>query len=326
MRHLLGIDAGGSKTVCLLANEAGEVLTCGLGGPANPHTVGIQNTQRAISQSVQQAISKSKPGKVEVAYVGAAGVDRASDREILTVLMNELAIAESCYIDNDAAIALAGGTICKAGVVVISGTGSIAFGMNSRGERARSGGWGPILGDEGSGYDIGRRSLVAVMRSHDGRGPETTLTARIRDYLKLGDLSELVQHVYEARPEIRHVAELATLALEESQSGDPVSRQIVTEAVEELTSAAVSVVRMLDMEGQPVDVVASGGVFEHRGILLEHMRESLRNRLPKARLMRPRFEPAAGAILLGLKALGVKLDDIILARMDNSLRAFSELG
>ena len=319
MRHVLGVDAGGTRTTCLLASELGDILAKGVAGPANLHTVGVTQTQRAIQASIGQAMSRTGIRHVDVAYLGVAGVDRTPERKTVSTIVKKLGVAKRFHVDNDALIALAGGTVCRPGVVVISGTGSIAFGINSRGQRARSGGWGPVLGDEGSGYDIGRRALVAVMRSGDGRGPQTSLTHRVLRHLKLDRPEQLIGYVYGAAMGVPRIAKLASLVLDESKRGDPVSQRIVEDSAKELTEAALSVIRKLRMEKEPVEVVVCGGAFEYCDVLQNSVKTTLKKALRRAMLIRPRFDPAVGAVLLGLKSLGVEPSDSLLTRVKGSL-------
>jgi len=319
MRHVLGVDAGGTKTTCLLASEFGDILAKSAAGPANPHTVGVKQTQRVIRASIKQAMSRTRVHYVDVAYLGVAGVDRASERKAVSTIVRKLDVAKKLYVDNDALIALAGGTVCRPGVALISGTGSIAFGINSSGQRARSGGWGPVLGDEGSGYDIGRKALMAVIRSCDGRGPQTSLARRILRHLKLDHPEQLIGYVYGDTMGVPRIAELASIVLDEWKRGDPVSQRITEDAAIELTKAALSVIEKLRMEKEPVEVVVCGGAFEYCDILLNSVKTALQKALPRATIMRPRFDPTVGAVLLGLKSLGVEPSDSLLTRLEGSL-------
>ena len=151
-----------------------------------------------------------------------------------------------------------------------------------------------MLGDEGSGYDIGRKALMAVMRSCDGRGPQTSLARRILRHLKLDHPEQLVGYVYGARMGVPMIAELASIVLDESKRGDLVSQRIVEDAAKELTEAALSVVEKLGMEKGPVEVVVCGGAFEYCDILRNSVKIALQKALPNATVAHPRFDSAAG--------------------------------
>ena len=176
-----------------------------------------------------------------------------------------------------------------------------------------------MLGDEGSGYDIGRKALMAVIRSCDGRGPQTSLARRILRHLKLDHPEQLIGYVYGDTMGVPRIAELASIVLDEWKRGDPVSQRITEDAAIELTKAALSVIEKLRMEKEPVEVVVCGGAFEYCDILLNSVKTALQKALPRATIIRPRFDPTVGAVLLGLKSLGVEPSDSLLTRLEGSL-------
>ena len=175
MIHVLGIDAGGTKTVCQLADEEGNVLAEARGGGANLQAVGELEVEKVLHQVMEEAIG-DRPVVPAVICLGIAGVDRPDDATIVRAIMKRIGYKAKVIVVNDALVALEAGAPRQPGVVIISGTGSISYGRNAEGEAARSGGWGYVLGDEGSGYWIGRSALRAVLREADKRGPKTVLT------------------------------------------------------------------------------------------------------------------------------------------------------
>src|ERR1700730_3908718 len=148
--HVLGIDAGGTKTLCLLADEAGRIVAEGLGPGANFHTSGDVELERVLRQVIDAAIGDREIAPAAVC-VGGAGVDREDEAPIVRAMLHRCVPASRVVVVSDALIALEAGAGESPGIVVISGTGSIAYGRNARLEAARSGGWGHIIGDEGSG-------------------------------------------------------------------------------------------------------------------------------------------------------------------------------
>jgi N-acetylglucosamine kinase-like BadF-type ATPase len=212
---------------------------------------------------------------------------------------------EDLMLTTDADIALAGATDCQPGVVIISGTGSIAYGMNQAGEHARSGGWGPTLGDEGSGYDIGRRALSAAMAAYDGRLPETVLTRRICDYFQIESPTELPKVVYSDQREAIRLAPLSQLVEQAAREGDQVAQDILREAGEELARAVVAVIERLDMQQDSFLVCYVGSVFKAGDLILAPMRQIITEVAPRAELRQPLFPPAIGAVKLALKKIVV---------------------
>jgi len=205
---------------------------------------------------------------------------------------------------NDALVALVAGVGEAPGVVVICGTGSIAYGRNAQDQAARAGGWGYILGDEGSGYWIGRRALRAVARAADGRGPATALTARVLSHFAIRAPSELVGEIYDRQLRHHALAQVARLVQQAREQGDPVATQILEAAAHELVGAARSVVERLRMAGDAFDFVLAGGVFTG----VPWLAEELTRRLPAiaglARVTRLQCEPALGAVRIAIAEAG----------------------
>jgi N-acetylglucosamine kinase-like BadF-type ATPase len=194
----------------------------------------------------------------------------------------------------------------------MAGTGSIAFGQDGQGNRARAGGYGPLLGDEGSGYDIGRKALIAALRAEDGRSPATVLTDRFKQRFMLDRMPEVINLVYGnpapmQRPEI---AGLAPLVVEAARDGDAMAREILRIAGRELGLLAAAVLQKLNFdEEQPVPVAGTGGVFAAGNILGLPMQQVVRNVCPQAQMCQPKHTAAYGAVLLALQSLGIHPED-----------------
>jgi N-acetylglucosamine kinase-like BadF-type ATPase len=226
-------------------------------------------------------------------------------------------------IVSDAKVALAGATGLRPGVVVISGTGSIAFGLNEEGETTRAGGWGWRLGDEGSGYDIGQKALIASLRDFDGRGPPTSLSEKVKTALGLGDLGELVDRVYNGDMGSREVAALVHLVREAAGEGDEVATSIMEEAGEELGIAASAVIRRLGLGGR-FPVALNYGIVNCGGALRASLERTVRRGSPECEFIELRFPPQVGAALLALEELGVEVDERLLGRVEASYGALTE--
>src|SRR3989442_10321640 len=194
--HVLGIDAGGTKTVCLLADANGHILSEGRGGGANLHTSGELEVEKVLHHVMEAAIGDRAITPADVC-LGTAGVDREDEARTVRTIMRRIGYKARTVVVNDALIALVAGAGNAPGIVIIAGTGSIAYGRNARHEAARAGGWGHIIGDEGSGYWIGREALAAIMRAVDGRGPATKLAQDVLAHFGIADTSELPRIVYD---------------------------------------------------------------------------------------------------------------------------------
>ena len=298
---MLGIDAGGSKTVALLATLDGGVVAEGRAGGANLRTHGELVVEKTLHDVIDQVLDGRTERPVAVC-LGIAGVDRLDDAATIRGIMRRLGFRDRTLIVNDALIALVAGAGTPLGLVLVAGTGSIAYGVNTRGLAARSGGWGPVLADEGSGYWIGRRALVAVMRHAEGRGPRTSLTPMLLERLGLSRPDELVNEVYDSAERRQLVATLGPLVAEAQDGGDAVAAEILKDAASELVLAAASVVGRLEMRGDVFTTFLSGGMFRSIPWLAAEVGSRLREVAPRMSVSLLTAEPAAGALALASAA------------------------
>lgn len=317
--YVLGVDGGGSATRCVIAHVSGRMLARGEGGPSNPLTAGFDAAADAIKEAVDEAVKRCGVRRFRASCMGVAGTDRPSGREALRTRLSDLETGKLSIV-SDAASALAGATGCQPGVVVVAGTGSIAFGINESGETARAGGWGWRLGDEGSGYDIGSRAMTAALRAYDGRGPPTSLTVKVKATLGLGDLNELVDRVYVGGMESGDVAALAAIVGDAAEEGDGEAIKILEQAGEELGLAAASVIRSLRLE-RGFTVAPTGGVFKLGEPLRSSFEAVVRRSAAECSISPPLFEPAVGSALLALRELGVDVDEELLKCVEESHKA-----
>lgn len=295
--YIIGIDGGGTKTVGILATTTGQHLSEVESGPANYHVVGETRTQVVLKDIVEALHEKSgiPPTSAVRFCLGMAGLGRPADREVIGQICDELGMCENRILTHDAHIALVGGTEKQEGVLVISGTGAIVYGINAEGREARASGWGYLLGDEGSGYDLAIKGLQAVARAADGRGDRTELTDRILHRLELSEPSELIRWVHAASRDA--IAQLAEVVFDTTQATDPVAAGIVDEAADELVCAAVSVIKQLKFT-EPFDIVLSGGNLIHQTMFADKLRHRFARIQTEASVILPKHQPAYGAVLL----------------------------
>ena len=300
--YIIGIDGGGTKTIGILATGTGHPLAEVESGPANYHVVGEAETQAVLENIIAALHEKAGVplGSPVRCCLGMAGLGRAADREVIGRICDELGICQNRILTHDAHIALVGGTEKQEGVIVISGTGAIAYGINTHGREARASGWGYLLGDEGSGYAIAIKGLQAVARAADGRGDPTDLTDRILNRLELNEPSELIRWTHAASRDA--IAQLAAVVFETVRITDTVAEDIIDEAADELVCAAVSVIEQLEFT-EPFDIVLSGGNLIRQTILADKLRHRFTRIRPTASVQLPKHEPAYGAVLLAQASL-----------------------
>jgi N-acetylglucosamine kinase-like BadF-type ATPase len=319
--YYLGVDGGGTATRAVVVSAGGKVLAVGEAGPSNPVAVGADVALARILEAVGGASEKCGVDRFKASRLGVAGTDRSRLRDkILAGLPNSYGDAA---VTSDAAAALAGATGCRPGLVVIAGTGSIAYGENRQGLKARAGGWGWKLGDEGSGYTIGRNAIVAALRAHNGRASPTALSELILNHLGLNAMEEIVDWMYAPGREPRDVAYLVPLVREAEAEGDEAAKLVMAEAGAELGHVANAVIRRLGLTGE-FPLALSGGVFKQPSVYIMAFEEVVRREAPDCALMRPRMPPVLGAALLAMKSTGLSVDEDLLRAMEESYRSLGE--
>ena len=303
MRHVLGIDAGGTKTRALLADETGQIVAGARGGGANLRTHGELEVEKVLHAVVEAAEAEGGV-RADALALGMAGADRPADDAVLREILRRIGFKSRVVVTNDARIAFVAGSALRVGIALVCGTGSIAWGENARGEIARAGGWGWHLGDEGSGFWIGERAIREVLRASDGRGPATSLDRPLFEHFAIQKPSEILREIYDEEYPRHKVALFSVPVAEAARGGDAVAGRILADAAEELALAARSVIARLDLESAPYDVVLSGGTFAALPDLENAVREKLAH--PPARVRRLEEEPAMGAVQLALEELRVE--------------------
>jgi N-acetylglucosamine kinase-like BadF-type ATPase len=299
--HVLGIDAGGTKTVCLLADGRGHVIAEARGGGANLQSAGELAVEKVLHHVMEEALGEHDILPAAIC-LGIAGVDRPEDADAVRGIMRRIGFKTPTLVVNDALVALVAGADDDPGVVVVAGTGSIAYGRDSAGRAARSGGWGYLLGDEGGGFWIGRSALAAVVRQFDGRGPATLLTEMVLEHMHLDSPTQLIHEIYYRDLHRHAIAGMAPLVQRATDAGDAVAEQILIRAGTELTSAAASVVGHLGMRGAVFPVILAGGIFRGIPWLTHDLTARLSEVAPRAEVRVLTAEPAVGAVRLAIAA------------------------
>ncbi len=273
----LGVDGGGSKTLAVIVNASGEEVGRGLAGSANYNAVGLEAAVQHISTAVEQATRMAHCQlPLRNAWFGLAGVDRKIDFDLFQPHLSTF--AEHVRLTNDAELLLAG-LEHAVGVALVAGTGSIALGRDAAGHRARAGGWGHILGDEGSGYTIAQQALQATMRAVDGRGPQTILLERILQYWNISQADQIITQVYGEEDKAR-IASLSALVLLSARAGDQVAATIVQHAARELALTVHAVCQSLEFPGKEIPLALGGGLLINEADFCTQVIQQIRHYQP----------------------------------------------
>jgi len=292
-RILIGADVGGSKTAVGVSD--GQTILARAEGPGAAVRPGrAMVSASVIAEVVRRALAGAGRLSGDVLYIGAAGAGREPEREELRKALRGENLATAVVVSTDIEIALAAVFDDGPGIVVSAGTGSVAVGRDRAGTRHRIGGYGWQMGDEGSGYAVGRAALGAVSRAADGRSPRTALSDRVLAATRSENFDALVRWAAAASP--AEVAALAPHVLDVASHGDPIAQGVCDYAARELTQLAVCLLPVMDLE-PPVGVAVTGGLLSADGPLRRSVLTKLREDANLAP-MEARVDAVEGAIRL----------------------------
>jgi N-acetylglucosamine kinase-like BadF-type ATPase len=312
MRLYLGIDGGQTKTQAILATEEGRILGIGSSGPCqhpNQETARKQ-VHEALCKVVRSALVRAglpETSQIRSLFLGVSGVTGPATAAALFYrsALSENFKVDSLTVDIDARSALAGAIPEQAGIVAISGTGSIAFGVDPHGNEARAGGWGYLIGDRGSGFEIGQQALRAVLGAHERVGPGTVLTSMILNDLEIEDVG-LIPHSIHLKPHPKiYIAKISSLVLQAAQQGDQVAQWLLETAGRQLAGLVLSVLERLQWTQGSIPVSGVGGVLRSSAPLWKSFCDELARRESRTIVTPPELPPLAGALLLAYRQDGL---------------------
>lgn len=308
----MGVEGGGTKTVACVAEAfpdgSSKIIGQGTSGPSNLQAIGIDRTLVNLRQAIHQARCEARISDQPVAAgcLAMAGVDRAQEELLLTEWANCHRIADRIQVTNDSVGLLTAGTPEGWGIAFIAGTGSIAFGQTFDGRVSRTGGWGYLLGDEGSAYTLALAGLRASVRAADGRESENQLLPAFLERLELDQPDDLLEAIYLSGRDRAWIASLADVVTSIAESGDPVARTLLDSAAEELAHLVSTTARKLGLDSDPIPCCCTGGLILNSPDLQRTVVKKLKEQKIELADFVPVKEPVWGAIKLAQKMLQSK--------------------
>ncbi len=305
---VFGADGGGTKTKGVIVRGDGQVIVQRTAGPSNQNVIGVEAAARELAGLMVACCNEANcsPTDLRSAVLGLAGAGEEAERNRLIDAINHL-LSQFGYgkvpmrIVSDARIALEGALGGKPGVIVIAGTGSVVMGKHASGKVLLVGGWGRILGDEGSGYRIGLEAVRAVTREYDGRHQAGRLREDLRKRFGWGTRQEIINAIYKHRFDI---ASVAPAVLEAAGDGDVVAADILRKAAGELAEQIAGAITKLEFPPGPVPVVFCGGLIDHQTFYAAALREAIVRLVPSVRVEPALHPPVQGAVLMALSPSG----------------------
>lgn len=307
---LLAIDGGGTKTLAVTVDKNGTVVGEGKAGATNYHGVGREAVIRELNKAIKSAISDISMSNDEIILVERAvfaisGIDTASDERVVREMV-EAAISllpvqiNELLIENDCLSAMLGATSHQPGLLLISGTGSIAYAHDGNHNIVRVGGWGHRVGDEGSGYWIGKEAIRAVLKMLDGREERGVLADLVLQHFNFETADDLFNWVNSSDYSVNKVGTLAVIVDEAFQQGDLASKHILDGASEELFSLLLTAVKNSKLTSLSCKIVLQGGILLHNSYIRENLLSRIQREIPQAKVMTANEEPIHYIIKRGL--------------------------
>jgi glucosamine kinase len=304
---VVGMDGGGSKTRVIVADDAGTQLAEVVAPGSAVRSGQVEHSADVITAALRDALASCEMTHVvpKVLCVGVAGVGREQERQALWQVLTSRELADEIVVHTDVSIALDDAFGDGPGVLLVSGTGSIAYGRGPAGQVARCGGWGPICGDEGSGQWVGRRALSVVTASVDGREPETALIGAVLTAAQVNEPQDLITWAAEASP--AQLASLAPVVSSVADAGDLRANAIISLAVEELVVHVRTLSRQLFGDERAATPVAfTGGMLTKGTTLRKRLEHRLKSAVPGAQVRLGEVNAARGAVRAALRLIGVE--------------------
>jgi len=299
MKYLIGIDGGGTKTDCAIADLSGKIINQIKGKPSNFLVIGVEEAFENLFSLIEENLFQLEGDFADVKQIviGVAGAGRDEDAMLLEKSFKDYAAEEGIHFKgvkvlSDAHIALEGAFPDSVGCILIAGTGSILFGKDENGIIHRVGGFGRLIGDEGSGYSIGRKALNAVSKASDGRGEETLISELLNAKMNSGSANGIINKVYTEKLDVASVARIVIQAAEES---DPIAEDILDEEADELVLHIRSLINKIQSDN--LNVAFSGSLIDNKNFYSDLLKQKIKFTLPNVNIVKPASSPLSGAIL-----------------------------
>jgi N-acetylglucosamine kinase-like BadF-type ATPase len=320
MMFVSGVDGGATKTVAVVGRLDGTLLGSARGPSSNYHNVGVRKAGKSIRTSLLLACKHARvsASNLETVVMGLAGMDCPRDFRAGRKVADVADLGKRRIVVHDSVIAIYAATLGMPGIVVNAGTGSFAAGIDADGRTIRAGGWGNIIDDEGSAYDIGRLGIRAALRAQDRAERKTAVAKLLVRKFKLHTLEDIVHEVHNRPMTVGEISSISKLVAQAALSGDSAARSIFIHEGRALANLVSTIARRLNMAKSKPDIYCTGGVFKAGPMLLTSFRRELRKNVPRFVLRRPRFEPVIGAFILALKEHGVAMRGMTLANLQAS--------
>lgn len=309
MKIFAGYDSGGTKTTCVIADEKGRILSCSTDGPSNSLSCGFKTAENSIKNCTRQAlINAGLKGdeKIYSAFFGYAAIEVFSKNERIWSFLGNCTNSTYLGVNNDAYTVWYGTTFGESGIVSISGTGAVTVGIREDGKWSKSGGWGYLIEDDGSGYSIGRKAINFAVRSYDGVIAKNNFEKEIMEFFSLKSMREIISMIYkDPNRSSTIIASAAKCAFKLFNEGDLIAASIIDGAADEVARRIYTVYNNLGLKDQSIKIILSGGVINSGEKFINMIDEKLKAfNMNNYKLTTPEIPPELSALILAFKQSG----------------------
>lgn len=305
MEFVIGIDGGGTKSISYLADLNGNAIVKTMGGPCNVNTVSRLELRFLFDDIIYKSVKSINEtlDDCKCICIGAAGAGTDKAKAIIGHAVRNIGYKNKLCVVTDADISLYMERGEKIAVVLISGTGSICYGRDSKGRVVRCGGWGHIAGDEGSAYYIAVKALNVILKGVDGRYKETMLKDMIYDFLNIKTEDELINYIYSSEVGKKEISKIAVVVDKACKLGDEYAQKILKDAAFELFLCVDTVIKRLEAENRHLNLYVSGSVLENDIYVLDNLKKIVNRNFPLVNVKRPMNTAVDGAVNIALDLL-----------------------
>ncbi len=297
--YCIGIDGGGSKTLAYLGDMQGRIIDKKIFGPSNYQIIGEKDALSVFSEIIESFTNKNiNLNALKFISAGIAGLDRKKDRIILKSIFNSMDLSCDIILQNDSYTSLAGGLNNQDGMIISSGTGSVAVGRKGS-KYHRTGGWTHVLGDEGSGYSIGINALKSIMKVYDGRFEKTNLYYEVLKKIKVEDPRDTITYAYKNVHNTREISSLALLVFNHLEKKDSLAFRLVNQAVDDLYNLVCPLIDKLYSKEENILFTYSGSIILENDYLKNNLIKKLQEKYPNITPVDPIYNSAVGALIIG---------------------------
>lgn len=290
MGYHLSVDGGGTKLIAVLFDEKFNLISCGRGGAINPNFSPMSSIENTMRQCLLECLGNWPGIEIENVYISMPGPS-----DLFLKILKTFSEYKKSYVLSEGVMSLFAGVQCRKGAIALSGTGSGVFWIDGD-KQYHLGGWGSLLGDEGSGYNIGREGLIAAVRSSDGRGPGSVLEDMVMEQWKLNKMWDMVPKVYHSPTQRADIASISYLVSKAARAGDAVAMNILSRAGEQLAEQMITLLRKNKIQGE-FSIATAGGAWKGCKVMFDVFRDPVSRVFPQCRIAMPMFEPVMGGVI-----------------------------